>query len=39
MDLAKGGGLKTASHEAAGEAKPEAYLERYVEDFAKPRTT
>ena len=31
--------LKTASHEAAGKPKPEAYPQGYVEDFGKPRTT
>jgi hypothetical protein len=30
--------LKTVDREAAGEAKPEAYLLGYVEDFGDPRT-
>jgi hypothetical protein len=30
--------LKTASSEAAGEKKPEAYPLGYVEDFFDPRT-
>jgi hypothetical protein len=29
---------KSSSSEAAGESKPEAYPQGYVEDFDKPRT-
>ena len=31
--------LKKAVSEAAGESKPEAYPQGYVEDFDEPRTT
>lgn len=30
--------LKKVIHKAAGEAKPQAYLLGYVEDFDEPRT-
>ncbi len=30
--------LKKADSKAAGESKPEAYPQRYVEDFDEPRT-
>ena len=30
--------IKTSCHKAAGELKPEAYPQGYLEDFDEPRT-